>query len=58
MAKNRRVSSKVVSSPVGPGANSPVVNTAADAWDGRIVPVDAILCTEELQRRPSRPPDY
>ena len=22
------------------------------------VPLDAVLCTEELDRRPSRPPDY
>jgi hypothetical protein len=25
---------------------------------GDTVPLEAALCTEELQRRPSRPPDY
>jgi hypothetical protein len=25
---------------------------------GDSVPLEAVLCTEELQRRPSRPPDY
>ena len=25
---------------------------------GASVPLESVLCTEELQRRPSRPPDY
>jgi hypothetical protein len=25
---------------------------------GSLVPLEAILCTEELHRRPTRPPDY
>ena len=25
---------------------------------GTSVPLEAVLCTEELKRRPSRPPDY
>ena len=32
-------------------------HSAALAGDS-LVPVESVLCTEELNRRPSRPPDY
>jgi PAS domain S-box-containing protein len=37
---------------------SPMGNAAEKSPGEVTVPVESILCTEELQRRPSRPPDY
>lgn len=39
-------------------AESQMGNAAEKSSDEATVPVEAILCTEELRRRPPRPPDY
>jgi PAS domain S-box-containing protein len=38
--------------------NSPMDIQLEDSMPGATAPLESILCTEELQRRPSRPPDY
>ena len=38
-----------------PSRNDPSLETSIPA---SAVPLESVLCTEELQRRPSRPPDY
>ena len=32
--------------------------TPQGVLSSNVVPLEAVLCTEELNRRPSRPPDY
>jgi PAS domain S-box-containing protein len=38
--------------------NSPMEIPLEDSMPGATASLESILCTEELQRRPSRPPDY